>query len=281
MRILLTGASGFLGSYIQEESCLRSHEVMCLRHANFRHCEEKVKLFAPEILVHSAWGGVSAFDRNDAAIQQKNLEMSKYIVNCYPFRQIIALGSQDEYGIIDEIVDENHPLNPVSEYAKAKIALCDYIAEKCSKESVQWQWVRIFNMYGPRQTPNWLIPSIIRKCLNGEPAMDTTKGEQQYAYLYARDFASAIVSMYGVQGKSGIYNLSASSPLPLKQIFLLIKKLTSSDIEFKFGTIPYRPNQSMMICGNSKKFNNAFGVFERTTLTDGLKETINSIKRYE
>ena len=258
---------------------MQGHEVMCLKHSDFYHCEKKVRQFAPDILVHGAWGGVSAADRNDATIQQQNFEMSKHLVDCYPFHQIIAFGSQDEYGMIDEIVDESHTLNPVSEYAKAKIALCDYIAEKCRKESIQWQWVRIFNMYGPRQASNWLIPAIIAKCLNGAPNMDTTKGEQRYAYLYAPDFARAIVSMYGAEGKSGIYNLSASTPISLKEIFLMIKDLTGSDIDFRFGAMPYRPNQSMMICGNSRKFKTAFGDFEKTSFKDGLLEIINNYKK--
>lgn len=278
MKILLTGASGFLGQHILSESRSQGHEVMCLRHSEFENCEEKVRSFAPNILIHAAWGGVSAADRNDASVQQQNINMSRYLVDLYPYRQIIGLGSQDEYGVISEVVDEGHPLCPVSEYAKAKIAVCNYIADKCADRGSEWQWIRIFNMYGIHQADNWLIPAIIRRCIGGEQSMDTTKGEQCYAYLYSADFARAVVSMCGAHDKSGIYNLSSSHPLPLKEIFLKIKELTCADIAFHFGAIPYRPNQSMMICGNSQKFKDTFGDFEKTTFEEGLREIINSYK---
>lgn len=274
MKILITGASGFLGKHIVDEAIKQGHEVLCLKHSEIDNCQENVNTFAPEILVHCAWGGVSAADRNNPELQAANIEMSKKVVMLYPFKQIIGAGSQDEYGNINEVVDEEHPLKPISEYAKAKISFCNWLKEYAESHNIEWQWIRIFNMYGTGQALNWLIPAIIAKCKNGEKTMDTTKGEQQYAYLNADDFGRAMVSVFGAKGKCGIYNISSSNPLPLHDIFMMIKELTHSDIEFNFGAMPYRQGQSMMICGNSEKFINLFGMFETTSITQGIKQLL-------
>lgn len=274
MKILITGTSGFLGKHIVDEAIRQGHEVLCLKHSEIDDCQKKVNTFAPEILVHCAWGGVSAADRNNPYLQVANIEMSKKVVKLYPFKQIIGAGSQDEYGNINEIVDEEHSLNPISEYAKAKIAFCNWLKEYAESHNIEWQWIRIFNMYGTEQASNWLIPAIIAKCKNGEKTMDTTKGEQQYAYLNADDFGRAIVSVFGAKDKSGIYNISSSNPTPLHDIFIMIKQLTKSDIEFKFGAMPYRQGQSMMICGNSDKFIHTFGEFETINIEEGIKSLL-------
>ena len=273
MRVLITGSSGFIGQQILKESLKQGHDVFCLKHENINNSNEAIKNFSPEILVHCAWGGVSAADRNNKIIQEENLNFSIKILNLYKFKQIIALGSQDEYGKIDKIVKESHELKPLSEYAIAKSNFCNYLQDFSIRNKIVWQWIRIFNTYGENQSDNWLIPSIIKKCIGDENVMDTTKGEQQYAYLHVEDLGRAIVKIYG-KDNSGIYNLSSAYPLHLNEIFLKIKKHTESNIKFNFGSIPYRPFQSMMICGDSSKFINTFGEFETISLDEGIQRII-------
>ena len=101
---------------------------------------------------------------------------------------------------------------------KIKIEYCKLLTEYCRNNQIEMHWLRIFNMYGTKQASNWIIPAVMNRCLNGEKEMDTTKGEQKYAYLYAEDFGKAVVSMFGVKGVSGIYNISSSNPISLKEL---------------------------------------------------------------
>lgn len=278
MRILLTGSTGFLGQNIVAEAIRQKHQVMTLRHTEIDSCASRLEEFSPEILVHCAWGGVSAADRNNPELQKQNIDMSKKLARMAPYKQIIAIGSQDEYGYLDNIIREDHALSPLSEYAKAKIKVCNDYEAYTKEQGIEFQWIRLFNMYGPGQASNWVIPSVVEKCLLGASSMQTTLGEQRYAYLYVGDFARAIVSMFGQKEKSGIFNLSASNPVALRELFNLIKELTSSKIVFEYGALPYRQGQSMMICGDASKFKNAFGDFEKTDLRNGLEQTIQNIK---
>lgn len=296
LKVFITGATGFLGYHIANSCISAGFDLLCLKrkssvslfepnqekslkwvNSDEKGWEKTVVDYQPDILIHCAWEGVSAENRNNPQVQYKNIQLSEKLIKLYPYKQIIVLGSQEEYGKIDSVVDENHPLVPITEYAKAKIDTCRILQEYAETNGIEWQWIRVFTVFGEKQKQDWLIPSMIRKCLNPEELqMDTTKGEQSYSYLYSADFARAITSTLGKVGKSGIYNISSSKPTKLKDLFSLIKRKTNSKIEFK-PILPYREYQSMMIMGDSTKFKNTFGDYEKTTLNQGLDRIIQTI----
>ena len=297
MKIFITGVTGFLGFHIANLCISKGFELLCLKRSasislfdsviedkinwvesDKEGWEESVIKFSPDILIHCAWGGVSADSRNNPNIQHQNIKLSEKLFNLCLYKQIIVLGSQEEYGRIDSVVDESHPLAPLTEYGKAKIETCKILKEYGEMNKIDWQWIRVFTVYGEKQKEAWLIPAMIKKCLNPrEREMETTKGEQTYSYLYSADFANAIVSMIGSKGKSGIYNLSSSTPTMLKDLFSMIKLKTKSKIVFK-PIIPYREYQSMMIMGDCTKFKAVFGEFEQTSLSEGSENIIRTIK---
>lgn len=296
MKIFVTGATGYLGYHFVNVAVSQGHEVLCLRRSTSKsffepiiekkiqwvtndvQMNDKVKLFKPDVLFHAAWGGVRGAGRDSVEIQDENLVMSRNLFTLYPYKQIIAIGSQAEYGYYSDIISEEHPLRPTMEYAKAKIQCSEEMKVYCEANHIEWQWVRIFTVFGEKQTGG-LIKITIEKCLNGEQKFQTTKGEQQYSYLYSFDFARAICKMLGVKGKSGIYNLS--QPLGLyrnREILESVKRLTNANVHFDFGAIPYPEGQVMLMDGRVEKFENAFGKIPYTDFEQALKNTINSFR---
>lgn len=296
LRIFITGATGFLGYHIANSCIAAGFDLLCLKRKSsvslFESDQERlirwvnsdeeawekvVVEYQPDILIHCAWEGVSAENRNNHQIQHKNIQLSEKLIKLYPYKQIIVLGSQEEYGRIDSVIDENYPLSPITEYAKSKIETCKILQKYAENNGVEWLWIRVFTVFGEKQKEDWLIPKMIRKCLNPkELQMDTTKGEQSYSYLYSADFARAITSTLGKVGNSGIYNISSSTPTKLMNLFSMIKQKTNSKIEFN-PVLPYREFQSMMIMGDSSKFKKIFGDYENTTLSQGLDRIIQTI----
>lgn len=296
MKIFVSGATGYLGYHLVKVAINQGHEVLCLRRPTSRslfesEIENKVKWvvndeelksavidFQPDVLFHAAWGGVRGSDRNNIEIQKENLVMSHNLFTLYPYKQIIAIGSQAEYGYYNDIISEDHTLKPTMEYAKAKIQCCKDLQNYCKQNSIEWQWIRIFTVFGEKQTGG-LIKLAIEKCLNGEKSFDTTPGEQKYSYLYAEDFGKAICNMLGSKGKSGIYNLSQPQCLKSnKEILENVKTLTKSDIHLKFGAMPYPEGQVMLMDGSVNKFEKAFGAVPYTDFNTALEYTINSFK---
>lgn len=297
MKIFITGATGFLGLHIANAAVSQGHKVMCLRRNNSISLFEKIvedeiewlnnedgdwkqrlANFAPEVLIHCAWEGVRGTDRDNANVQLKNVEFSKELFDAYPYKQIISLGSQAEYGYYDSRVTENHPLNPVSSYGDAKVKVLDELKTNAKTRDIDWQWIRIFTVFGEKQNAG-LIYGFTKKCLNGDKTFETTLGQQMYSYMYSFDFAMAIMQVVGHKEKSGEYNLSQNSEIHSNiEILENIKAILHSNIDIRYGAIPYAQNQVMYLDGYTRKFVESFGVIPRSNFMSALIRTIDSYK---
>lgn len=295
MNVFLSGATGYLGYHIARQCIKEGHNILCLRrHSSvslFSENEEKlvkwitigeegykkkIDTFAPEVLIHAAWAGVRGSDRNNAVIQSENLSLSRELFCQYPYKQIIALGSQAEYGFYEGPVSEDYPLNPTTEYGKAKVICCKELQTYCESHNIEWQWVRVFTVFGEKQTGG-LIKFAIEKFSSKEKTFSTTEGKQIYSYLYAGDFAQSICNMLGVVGNSGIYNISQPKSLRSnREVLECIKTLIHSNIVIDYGAIPYTKGQIMLMDGKVEKYEKYFGIIPNTDFVVALKNTIDS-----
>jgi nucleoside-diphosphate-sugar epimerase len=279
--VLITGVSGFLGSQIAKHLILKNYEVIAIKResSNLWRCQEyidkikwvntddeqwedKILDFLPQIIIHSSWSGVSAFERDNWNMQFTNVVFTLKILEIAKkcrTKKIIGFGSQAEYGNFSGIIDENYSLNPNSAYAAAKISVSDIIKNYCSINCIDWYWFRLFSFFGELESDNWFIPTIINKIINGQK-MDMTPGEQRYAYMYVGDLAKNIGLIIDSSILSGIYNISSNRAISLQEltnkIIAIIKPKTT---QINFGALPYRENQSMHIQGSNLKIEKALG----------------------
>lgn len=298
MRIFVTGATGLVGSAVCREAINAGHQILALRRPSsvspFSEEEEthiswvldddklqnRINEFKPEILTHFAWGGVNAELRNDEYAQNANFLFSKRMFELYQYSQIIAVGSQAEYGYYTERVDEDAELNPLTLYGEIKVKTCKWLQNYCELHGIEWQWLRIFTIFGEGLRVG-VIPLTIKKCILNESSLETTKGEQIYSFLYARDFAKVFMEILGAKGKSGIYNISQPrNEHSIKDVLYIIKELTKSDINIKFGVMPYRENQVMLMSGNVSRFENAFGQIPNTDFNIAILREIEDMKSH-
>jgi nucleoside-diphosphate-sugar epimerase len=300
MRILLTGATGFLGSHIADSLCKNGFDLLLTRRKTSKLAKctafakdvhwvltddekwvEKAIEFKPEIIIHAAWNGVSSTSREDWKNQLTNIDFIFQLMKIArksTIKKFISLGSQAEYGQFEGKISEEYPLNPTSPYGAVKLAVLEMVKAFCEGNDIKWYWLRVFSVFGERENENWLIPSVIKKMQSGSTEMDFTLGEQKYAYLYASDFAESISNVVIKDAASGIYNLSSDNPVSLKELLMIIRDSINPNFCLKFGEIPYRLNQSMHIEGDSSKFNNAFGQIETSGLNIKLERVINSYR---
>ncbi len=294
MRIFVTGATGFLGYHFVLKAIEQDHEIMCLRRVSSidkfpdsissqifwvydnDDLKQHVNHFKPQVLFHAAWEGVRGRDRTSSEVQNANISMSKRLFSLYPYEQIIGLGSQAEYGYYTHRVSEYDDINPNTEYGKAKAECCALLKKHCTDKDIEWQWIRIFTIFGEKQNGG-LISSFTNVCLSNERTFPTTEGEQKYSYLYSSDYAVALCRIIGAKGKSGIYNLSQPYEIHSnKAILECIKSMLNSNIKIEFGKIPYCENQIMLMDGNVDKFESNFGVIPHTDFLKALKSTVYS-----
>lgn len=295
MKVFITGASGFIGSYVFRKLIHEGHSVLAMKRPTTdlwrvadvaqkaEWIEESVSFdeelcqFAPDVIINLAWNGVSSGERVDWVKQESNIQMQQRLLDVAlkcGTKKFIGAGSQSEYGDFEGTINEDYPVNPKTAYAATKIA-CLYILKTfCELNGIEWYWFRIFPQFGPYESSSWLIPSLIKSICTQE-YMDLTPGEQQLPYLYVGECANAIVSPLLLGNKSGIYNVCANNPQKLKDIVTGIKNKINPDFQLKFGALPYRYGQSMFMCGDTTKLKNNLYAINTSTFEEKMVETID------
>jgi len=226
MKIIITGASSFLGRAACEKLKEHGHEVHAFRHSFNEEPPEAVPASA-DLWLHFAWAGAGSAGRSDPGIQKYNLDMSVDAVakaiemGC---RKFIFAGSQAEYGHAQDgkLKSEDGETAPVSEYGAAKEMFGHFAenmieqynsSEQCFRP-MRYVHMRLFSVYGPGDHENALIPSLIRKLRSGEEA-ELGNCTQLWNYLYVDDAAEAI-ALLCEKFTGGIYNIGSRDTRPLK-----------------------------------------------------------------
>ena len=295
--VLITGVTGFLGSHIAERLSQSDINIIGLKRSTSdtwrcKAFENKIDWIdldsqndwklrviekEPTTIIHCAWIGVEAQDRNNWSLQSKNIELLVALLEITQTLKIdkfIFLGSQAEYGNISNKVFEDQAVHPVSAYASIKLSCLQILETYADLNKINWIWLRVFSVFGEREADNWLIPSVI-KTMQEKSAMDFTKGEQKYAYLYAGDFAEILLSIVKKKIDSGVYNISANQTHELKTLLIQLRDNINPSFSLNFGSIPYRDNQSMHIEGDITKLTNQIGVVDFTDFNVALSKTLN------
>ena len=295
MRVFLTGASGFIGSYLAKELLSKGHELLCLKRSTsdlYRlgdsakaikwvnltdKWQNAFKEHHPQAVFNLAWDGVSSEDRVIWEKQVRNIELQQKLLDLSlecGIKKFIGTGSQSEYGDFDGLINETFPANPKTAYAAAKIACLDILKAFCTINNIEWYWFRLFPLFGPYESNRWLIPSLIKSMMTQE-SMDLTKGEQRLPYLYVGECAKAIASPLNTTDKSGIYNVCADNAQPLRYLVTKIKDAVNPDFKLNFGALPYRYGQSMYMGGDTTNLQQKLYQLDTASFDEHLQETIH------
>jgi UDP-glucose 4-epimerase len=293
--VLITGITGFLGSHIAD-NLINNYNVIGLKrkNSNVWRCEEfkdKVvwididgnKDYAKEIIkyridtiIHCAWIGVELKERVDWSIQVKNIQFLfelLQLAKVTDVKQFIFLGSQAEYGNIKGIVTEDQVCDPLNAYGSVKLACLEILKTFSKMNNINWIWLRLFSVFGEKEGRTWLIPSLIEK-IKTETEMDFTLGEQKYAYLYVKDFATIINKIVTIKIESGIYNVSSNIVKSIRSIVEEIRNRINLNFHLNFGALEYRVNQSMQMQGAINKLENQIGKIEFSDFSIAIESTI-------
>jgi nucleoside-diphosphate-sugar epimerase len=303
MRVLLTGATGFIGSYALRRLLAAGHQVAVLvrpgsnpwRIADvldrarrvegdldrIAAIERPVRDFAPEAVAHLAWFGVGNRLRNDPG-QVDNIKATVELVRLADkagAKQWVGLGSQAEYGPRAEPIDEQAPTRPTTLYGISKLSACLLAGHLCGEAGMRFAWLRVFSTYGPKDDPGWMIPYLILELLRGNrPAL--TAGEQMWDYLYIEDAAEAVARAVGSPGASGVFNLGSGRGEPLRAIIERARDRIDPSLPLGFGEVPYRPDQVMRLEARIDRLRAATGWGPQIGLDEGLRRTVDWFREH-
>jgi nucleoside-diphosphate-sugar epimerase len=299
-RVLVTGASGFIGSVLTKQLLAQGVAVGVLvrgdtlgrRLDNVKSELAKIPYdtsdprifrnalisFEPDTIFHLGWAGVSNLDRNDASTQVRNLDLCIELIDAgraSGCQHWIGAGSQAEYGPKTEAITEEDSTNPTTLYGAAKLAAYHLSRTSCGLSKIKHSWLRVFSTYGPDDNENWMIPSLIKQLLKGEPPK-LTAGEQRWDYLHVMDAARAFVAVGEIQAE-GVFNLGSGKAPTLRTTVELIRDIIDPKATLGFGMIPYRPDQVMHLEANIRRLTTSTGWIPKIPLSQGIRETVERL----
>ena len=298
MRVLLTGATGFLGSHVLRRFLADGgHNVAILARSqsdtwriadlldqvtriegalgDLARAEAAVAVFRPEAVVHLAWSGVAGHSRNDPS-QVENLYASLRLLEMSRragAKHWIGLGSQAEYGPQSTSLREDAPTRPTTLYGTTKLCTC-LLTEKLSAASgVRFVWLRLFSAYGPGDGLECMIPRLIERLLNRErPALTT--GEQRWDYVYVEDAAEAVYRAAVSLEARGIYNLGSGQVETIRRVVERIRDLVDPQLPLGLGEVAFGPEQVMHLQADIGRLQRDLDWSPRVPLAEGLKRTV-------
>lgn len=298
MRIVCTGATGFLGSWIVR-ALEKEHELILLtrpetnpwrissiRNIDIRKLEVAqwpgvIKKIGPDALILNDWWGVGNQFRNDER-QFNNLERFKLNVNAAleaNIQKVIGVGSQAEFGPVSGYISESQLNKPTTRYGEAKVAAHEFLAERVKN----YVWFRVFSTYGAMDNSDWLIPMIFNK-LQADERVPLTRGEQIWSYLHAYDLSQAMRKVINTDIK-GEVNVGNPQTLTIRDAALAAADYFGKRELLDFGHIPYRDDQVMELRPLTQKLSSA-GWKPSVTFEAGIKHTydwmmgLNSARKF-
>ncbi len=303
MKILVTGAAGFIASQVADAFINEGHTVFVLDNlaTGFEHNINKkatfikkdigdkslAELFEKEkfdvVNHHAAQMDVRrsvadpAFDANTNILGTINLLQNcvKTGVKKFMFASTggAVYGEQDYFP-----ADEKHPTSPLSPYGISKLAVEKYLFFYAAQYKLNYTILRYANIYGPRQNPfgeAGVVAIFSTRLLKGEQPIINGSGEQTRDYVFVGDVVKA--NLLGLSDdRSDIYNIGTGKETNVNELYGMLNKIVGKGQEEKHG--PAAPGEQMRSVITSDKLFKRFNWRPSTPIEEGLKKTVDFFK---
>jgi len=256
MRIIVTGAAGFIGSWLSERLLTLGHEVTgvdcltdyyapaikrknvqeALKNPRFTFLEQDLlEIDLPKLLdgceiifhqaaqagVRASWGrSFETYTNNNVLATQRLLEAAKEL----PLKRFIFASSSSIYGDAENIpVTEGEPARPVSPYGVTKLAaenLCRLYHKNFGVPTVS---LRYFTVFGPRQRPDMAFHKFIKAMVRDEPIPVFGSGDQTRDFTFIEDAVAANMLAMEMGRDGAVYNIGGGSRITLNDAIALLE----------------------------------------------------------
>lgn len=305
MRLLVTGASGFVGrptlrrllertlAGVEVHAVTRGprlegplagavcHGVDLLEASGRAALVERLR---PTHLLHLAWEatpGTYWTSPLNAAWLEASLDLvdRALALGC---RRVVAAGTCAEYawGPSNEAsapLDEaTSALAPATPYGQAKDALRAGLRARCEAAGASWAWGRIFFAYGPGEPAGRLVPSVARALLEGREAK-ASEGLQRRDFVHVDDVAAAFAALVD-HDLVGPVNLATGVATPVRDLVLTLGRLAGRPDLVRLGAVPIRPGEPPVVAARVDRLLRELGLRPRFDLEAGLADTLRALR---
>ncbi|MDR1385166.1 MAG: NAD(P)-dependent oxidoreductase [Planctomycetaceae bacterium] len=269
MKILVTGANGFVGRHVLNALRTTSHEIIATSRGEkcvmedipYVTCdlnEEKNNFFqffgSPDAVIHLAWEGLPNY--NALFHIERNLETSyrflKQMIESGT-RNITVIGTCFEYGLQNGCLSEDLPPKPNTTYAVAKNILRIFLEELQKRTPFDFKWIRLFYLYGEGQNKNSILEQLKTALQRDDKIFNMSGGEQLRDYLPVETVAENIVKI-ALQNKiQGIVNNASGKPISIRRFVEEFLHQEGKNIALNLGYYPYATYEPMAFWGDIQK----------------------------
>ena len=289
-RILLTGATGFIGRHCIEPLTARGWEVVAVTSRPVGELPDRAGVFwhqadlldpstpaeliaktKPEAMLHLAWHLVAGSVEN-YRWTRASLQLAMEFAERGGRRAVLA-GSCAEYDwTAAQPLTEDSVRRPATPYGLCKNALGDLLESYRKEIGLSAAWARVFFVYGPGEAHNRLVASIVRSLLAGRPAQ-TTHGKQLRDYLFVGDLADALAALVG-SPLAGAINVASGRTVRLEDLVREIARQLGRDELLRFGAIEAHPEEAPEVSADVTRLVDELGWQPRFDHAEGLAQTI-------
>lgn len=267
MKILVTGANGYLGQGIVR-SILNNGHCVVATDFNTQFVDERAErigcnLFEvdnpysffgePDVLLHLAWrDGFVHYSSAHIDDLPKHYAFIKKMVDG-GIQQVAVMGSMHEIGFFEGSINESTPCHPTTPYGIGKNALRDLTQMICKQKNIVFQWLRGYYIVGNSKFGSSIFSKITAAVDEGKTEFPFTLGQNQYDFIDYPDFCAQVAAVVGQKNEQGIINICSGKPEKLADRVERFIKENDYRIKLQYGAFPDRPYDSKAIWGNDTK----------------------------
>jgi nucleoside-diphosphate-sugar epimerase len=291
MKVLVTGATGFLGSHLVRALVARGDRVVVLKRG--RSDLTRIRdLLARVALYDTDAGGVEKLlgDHDDLA-------GVIHTATCYgrdgePDDVVFAANTAFPLGLLQKAARAKVPLfvhtdtcfntgplryTYLKSYSLSKRQFTEWGEHFASRGDICFANVKLQHPYGPGDAPTKFVPAILRQCLDNVAEIRLTAGEQKKDFIYVEDVVSALLAVLDRAAARCTpfqeYECGTGEAISIRQFVETAHALVGSRSQLNFGALPYRDNEIMYSCADTSALA-GLGWSPRFDLEEGLERTL-------
>lgn len=267
MKIMVTGATGFIGRHLVQKIVETGEDLICLvrdveraskcpwlkevrlLQSDIESKPPKLDIDEDTILIHLAWGGLPNY--SSAFHYEKNLpEHYNYLKSMLQqgLRHLYVMGTCLEYGLKEGPLATETVTEPTTAYGYAKDALNKQLQLKQKELNFTLQWGRLFYVYGEGQSEKSILPLLDKAILNQDKEFKMSGGEQLRDYTSVEDAINQILRIIKHR-RNGTFNICSGTPISIRKLIEQRIKEKHSDIQLKLGHYDYAEYEPMSFWG--------------------------------